>query len=185
MQKPKLPVVEMVKSMPDLKSRLPILLADKSKAGDLIRKHFASLFAYVSQRIPEISEVIYSVDDAIRTGYAWTFGPFENWDMIGIQKGIDLAEAEGLVVASWVKEMLATGNNSFYKIEDGKRLFYDLNKKAYQVIPGTEDIIDLDVLRYENKIWGNSDLYSRLPVLYILFRLSPSPCAFLLLHLRQ
>ena len=157
MQKPKLPVVEMVKSMPDLKSRLPILLSDKTKAGELIRKHFASLFAYVSQRIPEISDVLYSVDDAIRTGYAWTFGPFENWDMIGIQKGIELAEAEGFIVASWVKEMLASGKNSFYKIEGGKRLFYDLEKKEYQVIPGTEEIIDLDVLRYENKIWGNSD----------------------------
>lgn len=157
MQKPKLPVVEMVKSMPDLKSRLPILLSDKTKAGELIRKHFASLFAYVSQRIPEISDVLYSIDDAIRTGYAWTFGPFENWDMIGIQKGIELAEAEGFIVASWVKEMLASGNNSFYKIEGGKRLFYDLEKKEYQVIPGTEEIIDLDVLRYENKIWGNSD----------------------------
>lgn len=157
MQKPKLPVVEMVKSMPDLKSRLPILLSDKTKAGELIRKHFASLFAYVSQRIPEISDVLYSVDDAIRTGYAWTFGPFENWDMVGIQKGIELAEAEGFIVASWVKEMLASGKNSFYKIEGGKRLFYDLEKKEYQVIPGTEEIIDLDVLRYENKIWGNSD----------------------------
>jgi 3-hydroxyacyl-CoA dehydrogenase len=157
MQKPKLPVVEMVKSMPDLKSRLPILLSDKTKAGELIRKHFASLFAYVSQRIPEISDVLYSVDDAIRTGYAWTFGPFENWDMIGIQKGIELAEAEGFIVASWVKEMLASGKNSFYKIEGGKRLFFDLEKKEYQVIPGTEEIIDLDVLRYENKIWGNSD----------------------------
>ncbi len=157
MQKPKLPVVEMVKSMPDLKSRLPILLSDKTKAGELIRKHFASLFAYVSQRIPEISDVLYSVDDAIRTGYAWTFGPFENWDMIGIQKGIELAEAEGFIVASWVKEMLSSGKNSFYKIEGGKRLFYDLEKKEYQVIPGTEEIIDLDVLRYENKIWGNSD----------------------------
>lgn len=157
MQKPKLPVVEMVKSMPDLKSRLPILLSDKTKAGELIRKHFASLFAYVSQRIPEISDVLYSVDDAIRTGYAWTFGPFENWDMIGIQKGIELAEAEGFIVASWVKEMLSSGKNSFYKIEGGKRLFYNLEKKEYQVIPGTEEIIDLDVLRYENKIWGNSD----------------------------
>jgi len=157
MQKPKLPVVEMVKSMPDLKSRLPILLSDKTKAGELIRKHFASLFAYVSQRIPEISDVLYSVDDAIRTGYAWTFGPFENWDMVGLKKGIELAESEGFTVADWVKEMLAAGHESFYKIEGGKRLFYDLDSKSYVVIPGTENLVVLDNLRDEFKVWGNAD----------------------------
>lgn len=157
MQKPKLPVVEMVKSMPDLKSRLPILLSDKTKAGELIRKHFASLFAYVSQRIPEISDVLYSVDDAIRTGYAWSFGPFENWDMVGLKKGIELAESEGFTVADWVKEMLAAGHESFYKIEGGKRLFYDLDSKSYVVIPGTENLVVLDNLRDEFKVWGNAD----------------------------
>jgi len=157
MQKPKLPLLEMVKSMPDLKSRLPILLSDKTKAGDLIRKHFASLFAYASQRIPEISEALFSVDDAIRTGYAWTFGPFENWDMIGLQRGIDLVVAEGFAVGPWVNEMLAAGCDSFYKIEGGKRLFYDLGTKSYQITPGSEDIVNLDVLRSENKVWGNSD----------------------------
>jgi 3-hydroxyacyl-CoA dehydrogenase len=157
MQKPKLPVVEMVKSMPDLNSRLPILLSDKTKAGELIRKHFASLFAYVSQRIPEISDVLYSVDDAIRTGYAWSFGPFENWDMVGLKKGIELAESEGFTVADWVKEMLAAGHESFYKIEGGKRLFYDLDSKSYVVIPGTENLVVLDNLRDEFKVWGNAD----------------------------
>lgn len=157
MQKPKLPVVEMAKSAPDLKSRLAILLADKTKAGDLIRKHYASLFAYVSQRVPEISDVLFSIDDAIRTGYAWSFGPFENWDMVGLKKGIDLAESEGFTVADWVKEMLATGHESFYKIEGGKRLFYDLDSKSYVVIPGTENLVVLDNLRDEFKVWGNAD----------------------------
>lgn len=157
MQKPKLPVVEMAKSAPDLKSRLAILLADKTKAGDLIRKHYASLFAYVSQRVPEISDVLFSIDDAIRTGYAWSFGPFENWDMVGLKKGIDLAESEGFTVADWVKEMLAAGHESFYKIEGGKRLFYDLDSKSYVVIPGTENLVVLDNLRDEFKVWGNAD----------------------------
>lgn len=157
MQKPKLPVVEMAKSAPDLKSRLAILLADKTKAGDLIRKHYASLFAYVSQRVPEISDVLFSIDDAIRTGYAWSFGPFENWDMVGLKKGIDLAESEGFTVADWVKEMLAAGHESFYKIEGGKRLFYDLDSKSYVVIPGTENLVVLDNLRDEFKVWSNAD----------------------------
>ncbi len=155
--KAKLPVLEMAKQAPDLKTRLGMLLHDKTKAGDFLRKHYASLFAYVSQRVPEISDVLYSIDDAIRSGYAWTFGPFENWDMIGIQKGIELAESEGFTVAEWVKEMVATGNATFYKSENGKKYFYDVASKSYVVIPGTEELVLLDALRETNKVWGNSD----------------------------
>lgn len=157
MQKAKLPVVEMAKQAPDLKTRLGMLLMDKTKAGDLLRKHYASLFAYVSQRVPEISDVLFSIDDAIRSGYAWTYGPFENWDLVGVKKGIELAESEGYTVAEWVKELVASGNNSFYKSEGGKKYFYDIASKSYKVIPGTENLVILDALRETNKIWGNSD----------------------------
>lgn len=157
LERAKLPVVEMAKQAPDLKTRLGILLSDKTKAGDLLRKHFASLFAYVSLRVPEISDVLYSIDDAIRTGYAWTYGPFENWDFIGVNKGIQLAESEGFTVAAWVKEMVAAGHESFYKVESGKKYYYDIPSKAYKVIPGTEELVMLDALRETNKVWGNAD----------------------------
>ena len=157
MQKAKFPVLEMAKQAPDLKTRLGMLLLDKSKAGDLLRKHYASLFAYISQRVPEISDVLFSMDDAIRSGYAWTYGPFENWDMIGVKKGIELAESEGYTVAEWVKELVAAGNNTFYKSEGGKKYFYDIASKSYKVIPGTEHLVILDALRETNKVWGNSD----------------------------
>ena len=157
MEKAKFPVLEMAKQAPDLKTRLGMLLLDKSKAGDLLRKHYASLFAYISQRVPEISDVLFSIDDAIRSGYAWTYGPFENWDMIGVKKGIELAESEGYVVADWVKELAAAGNNSFYKSEGGKKYYYDITSKTYQIIPGTEHLVILDALRETNKVWGNSD----------------------------
>jgi 3-hydroxyacyl-CoA dehydrogenase len=157
MEKAKFPVLEMAKQAPDLKTRLGMLLLDKSKAGDLLRKHYASLFAYISQRVPEISDVLFSIDDAIRSGYAWTYGPFENWDMIGVKKGIELAESEGYAVAEWVKELVASGNNTFYKSEGGKKYFYDIASKSYKVIPGTEHLVILDALRETNKVWGNSD----------------------------
>jgi 3-hydroxyacyl-CoA dehydrogenase len=158
LEKAKFPVLEMAKQAPDLKTRLGILLSDKSKAGNLLRKHYASLFAYISQRVPEISDVLFSIDDAIRSGYAWTYGPFENWDMIGIQKGVELAEGEGYVVAEWVKELVAEGYNSFYKSEGGKKYYYDITSKTYQIIPGTEHLVILDALRETNKVWGNSDV---------------------------
>ena len=157
LQRAKLPVLEMAKPMADLKMRLGILLTDKTNAGELLRKHYASLFAYASLRIPEISDAFYSIDDAIRTGFAWSYGPFENWDFVGIKKGIELIESEGYKVADWVREMVAAGNDSFYKNEGGKRLYYDIQSKSYKVIPGTEDLVILDALRAENTIFKNSE----------------------------
>lgn len=157
LQRAKLPVLEMTKPIADLKMRLGILLADKTNAGELLRKHYASLFAYASLRIPEISDAFYSIDDAIRTGFAWSFGPFENWDFVGVKKGIELVESEGYKVADWVKEMVAAGNESFYKNEGGKRLYYDIQSKSYKVIPGTEDLVILDALRADNTIFKNSE----------------------------
>ncbi|SFJ40828.1 3-hydroxyacyl-CoA dehydrogenase/enoyl-CoA hydratase family protein [Myroides guanonis] len=150
-------VVELAKQAGGTSKKLGVLLADKGKEGTLIRKHFASLFAYVSQRVPEITDTFYPIDDAMRTGYAWKYGPFETWDLIGLEKGIELVESEGYHVAEWVKELQASGAKGFYKLENGRKLFYNQNSKKYENIPGQESLIILNNIRSTNKVWGNSE----------------------------
>lgn len=157
LERSKIAAVETAKQAGGTKAQLAVLLADKSKAGELIRKHFASLFAYVSQRVPEITYSFYPIDDAMRAGYAWKYGPFETWDLVGLQKGIDLIESEGYQAAEWVKELASTGASSFYKIENGKKLFYNQNTKAFEAIPGQDAFIILNNIRNTNKVWGNSE----------------------------
>lgn len=152
-----LTVVELAKQAGGTSKKLSVLLADKGKEGTLIRKHFASLFAYVSQRVPEITDTFYPIDDAMRTGYAWKYGPFETWDLMGLEKGIELVESEGYHVAEWVKELQASGAKSFYKLENGRKLFYNQNSKKYENIPGQESLIILNNIRSTNKVWSNSE----------------------------
>lgn len=153
----KLAVVETANQAGGTKAKWTVLLADPGKAGELIRKHFASLFAYVSQRVPEITDNFYAIDDAMRAGYAWKYGPFEMWDMIGLTKGIELTEKEGYTVANWVKELAASGATSFYKLENNKKLYYNSNAKTFDVIPGQDAFIILNNIRATNKIWGNNE----------------------------
>ncbi len=75
------------------------------------------MFSYVSKRIPEISDELYKIDDAMKAGFGWEHGPFEIWDAIGVEKGIELMKAEGKEPAAWVHEMLASGITSFYTIQ--------------------------------------------------------------------
>jgi 3-hydroxyacyl-CoA dehydrogenase len=151
------PTLEMTKAIDDLEQRTKILFAGMDKAGEFYRKTFGGLFAYVTNRIPEISEDLYKIDDAIKAGFGWELGPFETWDILGFKQGKELAEKAGKKLPAWVKEMEAAGFTAFYKSENGKRLYYNQNSKSYEIIPGTEELVSLQALRASNKVWGNSD----------------------------
>lgn len=156
-QKVKFPTLELARSMDNLKQRTQLLFSGKDKAGEFYRKLFAGLFAYVSQRIPEITDDIYRIDHALKAGFGWELGPFETWDVIGFDRGIELIQANGKVPADWVFEMKSLGNTQFYKTLNGQHYFYSISEKEYVVIPGSENLVSLENLRTENKVWGNAD----------------------------
>lgn len=155
-QKAKFATLEMTKPVENLKERLKMLVAGKDKAGEFYRATFAGLFQYVSNRIPEIADELYKIDDALKAGFGWDLGPFEYWDAIGVKESVALMEAADAKPNAWVYEFLKAGNTSFYKIEDGKKLFYDIPSKSYKIIPGTEEFISLEALRASKTIWKNS-----------------------------
>ena len=119
----------------DLKKRTKILFSGKDKAGDFYRSVFCGVFQYVTNRIPEISDELYKIDDALRAGFAWEMGPFETWDAIGFEKVLKTMEELDKKPAQFVYDMVADGVTSFYKLENGIRQFYDVAAKEYKVIP--------------------------------------------------
>jgi 3-hydroxyacyl-CoA dehydrogenase len=151
------PTLEMAKSIDDLEQRTKMLFMGMDKAGEFYRKTFGGLFAYVTNRIPEISDDLYKIDDAIKAGFGWELGPFETWDILGFKQGKELVEKAGKKLPFWIEEMETAGNTSFYKTENGKRLYYNQQSKSYQIIPGTEELVSLQALRTSNKVWGNAD----------------------------
>ncbi len=154
-QKPRFASFEAAKPMEDLSARLKMLAGGSDKAGSFYKAFHRGLFAYVSHRIPEISDEIYRIDDAMKAGFGWEIGPFESWDLLGVEKYIAAMREAGNPPATWVEEMLADGNKTFYKTEHGKKLVYDIATKAYKVIPGSDAFIILS--QYTDKIvWKNS-----------------------------
>ena len=148
--------LELTKTVDKVIDRFKILVSGKDKAGDFYRKNFAAMFAYVSNRIPEITDEFYKIDDAMKAGFGWEHGPFQIWDAIGVEKGIEMMKAEGLQPAAWVNEMLASGSNSFYTIKNGATYFYDIPKKSQEKIPGQDAFIILDNIRKSNEVFKNS-----------------------------
>ncbi|RMG27046.1 MAG: 3-hydroxyacyl-CoA dehydrogenase/enoyl-CoA hydratase family protein, partial [Bacteroidetes bacterium] len=156
-QKVDIPSLKAARNISDLGERLRHFFHAEDKAGELVRRSSLALFAYVSNRIPEIADDLYKIDDAIRAGFGWEKGPFESWDLIGIKETLPLFEQEGVKVADWVHNMLEAGHDSFYKVEGGLRKYYDIASGTYQSIPGTEALILLDNLRTNNTVWSNKE----------------------------
>ncbi|RLD44772.1 MAG: 3-hydroxyacyl-CoA dehydrogenase [Bacteroidetes bacterium] len=156
--RPKFGVFEKTKGIEDLRERMPILFADKGKVGDFYRSSFYSLFQFVSNRIPEITGEIYKVDDALNAGFGWKLGPFQTWDSVGIEATVKAMEEADKKPAQWVYDMLEAGITSFYKVENGLKSFYDIPSKSYQIIPGQEGRLSLELLRETNVLWENLDV---------------------------
>ena len=108
--KAKFASVEAAKPIDDLYTRLKMLVAGADKAGDFYRHFHYGLFSYISHRIPEISDELYRVDDAMMAGFGWEIGAFESWDVLGVEKTVKAMRDAGYGIASWVDEMLAAGN---------------------------------------------------------------------------
>lgn len=152
----KFATLELTKSIDTVVERFPVLCNGKDKAGEFFRKSFGSLFSYASLRIPEITEELFKIDDATRAGFGWEHGPFQIWDAVGLDKGIEFAESQGLQVADWVKEMKASGLDSFYSVKDGATYFYDIPSKKMVKVPGQDSFIILDNIRKSNEVFKNA-----------------------------
>ena len=148
--------LELTKTIDNVEDRFKVLVNGKDKAGEFYRKTFSDLFAYVSHRIPEITDELYKIDDAMKAGFGWEHGPFQIWDAIGVQKGIEMMKAEGKEPAAWVKEMLESGNESFYTVKNGNTYYYDIPKKEQVKVPGQDAFIILDNIRESKEVFKNS-----------------------------
>lgn len=147
---------ELAKAEDNLTKRMGILVMGQDKTGEFYRRIFTSLFTYVSNRVPEISDELYRIDQGMKAGFGWKLGPFETWDAIGVKNTVNLIQNAGIKVADWVTEMLSAGKDSFYNVEGGVRKYYDIPSKSYKSIPGTEEFVNLDNLRDTNIIWRNT-----------------------------
>jgi len=155
-QRSKFATIAVAKQEDNLLKRLKILIKGKDKAGEFYRKSFYSCFAYVSHRIPEITDELYKIDRALCAGFGWEVGPFQMWDALDVGKTLSKMEEEGYKAADWVHDMVKSGTTSFYSTENGTLNYYNIPTKEKEKVAGMENFIVLDHIRENNTIWSNS-----------------------------
>ena len=155
--RPKITLIKEAKGIEKMDKRFQLLISKDEKESLFLKEYFAAILSYSAQRIPEISDTCYQVDDAMRAGYVWDYGPFEYWDLIGFDNGISLINELGEDLPKWINEMKSSGANCFYKYENGEKKYYDLFSHSYKKIPGSDAFIILDSFRENSPIIKNTE----------------------------
>ncbi|WP_077320115.1 3-hydroxyacyl-CoA dehydrogenase/enoyl-CoA hydratase family protein [Virgibacillus proomii] len=138
--------IEMAKQQKDSHRKLKTLLSQKGDlAGDLVWSILKPVLIYSAELTGEIADDILAIDNAMKWGFGWEHGPFETWDAIGLRASVERMQAEGEKIPDWVLQLLADGNESFYKKDNGNVYYYDKGTYKQNVVNKKE--INLRLLK--------------------------------------
>jgi 3-hydroxyacyl-CoA dehydrogenase len=141
------PCLEAAKKAKSLPEKIKAVIFGDDKGAQFAWKAVASNLIYAANRIPEISDTIVEIDNAMKWGFNFSMGPFETWDVLGLQASVERMEKDGLVVPQKIKKMISAGNSSFYKAENGKIYYYDFISESYKERVISANIISLASLK--------------------------------------
>ena len=152
LQKPDLPCLAAAKAARTLPEKMQAIVFGEDKGARFAWQAVADNLIYAANRIPEISDTIVEIDNAMKWGFNFEMGPFETWDALGVARTVERMEKEGLDVPAAVKQMLSAGHTSFYKLEAGKRYYFDFSNGRYEQIKVSETIVSLAALKAADKV---------------------------------
>ncbi|RNF39321.1 3-hydroxyacyl-CoA dehydrogenase/enoyl-CoA hydratase family protein [Planococcus salinus] len=143
----KTPSQEQAKQQKGFASKMKTLVYADDRTGELLWNILSPVMRYSAELNGEIADDIVAIDNAMKWGFGWNYGPFETWDAIGVQKSVEKMKQDGQEIPAFVQRLLDAGHESFYKEQDGDLLFFD--GSDYQSVPVNEKVIDLK--RYKKK----------------------------------
>ncbi len=164
-ENPEIPLVEAAQKQGDFGARLRFIIfeaGEDDRHARFLRKTLLPDLGYASRRVPEIADTLEDVDHAMEWGFGQEAGPFRMWDLLGVRDATQRMEDAGIEVASWVKEMLDGGNESFYKEDGGQELQFSPIKGEYEPVREDPMELSLDKVREEGGEISRNDSASLL-----------------------
>ena len=128
------PSLEMIRTIESIPERLKALIHLDDRAGKFLWKTLSAILLYAANRIPEISDDIVSVDNALKWGFNWELGPFEIWDALGVGAVTHRIQNEGSCIPSIVQSVLSTTSCAFYQSTKGTISYFDATSMTYREV---------------------------------------------------
>ena len=146
------PCLEKAQKASSLPDKIKTVVYGDDRGAQFAWKAIANNLIYAANRIPEISDTIVQIDNAMKWGFNFEMGPFETWDAIGLETSVARMEKDGLAVPAKIKKMLAAGKSSFYKTENGKLFYYDFDSENYKEQALNARIVSLASLKSTGRV---------------------------------
>ena len=156
-KKTKFDTITKAKKEDSLSKRIKVLFNGEDQAGEFYKQIFAGVFSYSACRIPEISDQIYRLDEAMKAGFGWEMGPFELWDVVGFKNGLSQLNRYNLTIPKWIEKISKEEDFKFYKIEKNSQLFYNQNTVSYDSISNQAENISFKNLDESSIVWKNNE----------------------------
>ena len=154
---PELPCLAEARNAKTLPEKMKIVVYGEDKGANFVWKAVANNLIYAANRIPEISDTIVDIDNAMKWGFNLEMGPFETWDAIGLEASVARMQKDGFNVPKKVQKMLKNGHTSFYKTQNGTVYFYDFESQNYKEHIVSKNIVSLASLKANEKVVKTSD----------------------------
>lgn len=154
--KVKFATLESTKTIEKLDKRWSVLVSGQDKAGEFYRQMLAGLLSYAASCIPEVTNELYKIDDALVAGFGWEMGPFATWDALGFEKGLELLEKQNKAIPEWVVQMKEKKASHFYNIENGIRKFWNPGSSEYEPVTAISGAIILTDKREDKPLFQNN-----------------------------
>ncbi len=149
----KFPSLELAKNIDSVAERLRMVLANdpkKDRAAAFYWQVLPELWNYAAHRVPEISDDIVGIDEAMKNGFNWELGPFEMWDAAGVPATAEKMRAAGITLAPVVEKLLQSGKGSWYENDaetpSGRR-FFDIASGNFKPVPAVDGVTSVQILK--------------------------------------
>lgn len=132
--------------------KMKALFNGEDVAAEVVREYLCKNFIYAANRIPEISDTIVGIDNAMKWGFNHRLGPFETWDAVGVKEAVDVMKQLKLKVPKKITDMLKAKCESFYLKKDDGKYYYDFETEGYVKLGENPKIILLPSLKERKKV---------------------------------
>jgi 3-hydroxyacyl-CoA dehydrogenase len=150
-QTPKLAALEMAQNIEDPGQRLAALMQSPDRVGQFYQRVLPETFHYAASRIPEISDDIVAVDNAMKWGYNWERGVFELWDAVGVEKIVEGWNKKNCPTPPLVEKLLGAGKKTLYSQTHGATCYFDFASENYRRLPERAGVLVLAALKAGKK----------------------------------
>ena len=153
---PDYPCLEKARRAGTLPEKMRAVVYGDDKLARFAWKALANNLIYAANRIPEISDTIVDIDNAMKWGFNFELGPFETWDAIGLTESAAKMQRDGFEVPEKIRAMIAAGHTAFYKTENGRRSYFDFAAGRYRELSLSPGIVSLASLKGAGNVISDS-----------------------------